>query len=163
MAVLKDCHQRLLRVLLKWWLSLKIVVKDCRKFCWSDGCLERLEKRLQIFDYRKNNRKDCISSKTREKDWRKDCRDCSSLRACRTLKTLLKRKFFTSPIDPFVTSCVSEAQNCGKRFFFTWPSNPFVTCRTFKTVVRCDFLRMPERPFRHFGRLGRPKQCSKLS
>ena len=34
MAVLKDCHQRLP----KWWLSLKIVIKDCR----SDGCLERL-------------------------------------------------------------------------------------------------------------------------
>ena len=50
MAVLKDCHQRLPKVLLKWWLSLKIVIKDCLKFCWSDGCLQRLEKRLQIFD-----------------------------------------------------------------------------------------------------------------
>ena len=29
MAVFKDCHQRLA----KWWLSLKIVIKDCR----SDG------------------------------------------------------------------------------------------------------------------------------
>ena len=38
MAVLKDCHQRLPKVLLKWWLSLKIVIKDCFKFCWSDGC-----------------------------------------------------------------------------------------------------------------------------
>ena len=34
MAVLKDCHQRLP----KWWLSLKIVIKDCR----SDGCLAKL-------------------------------------------------------------------------------------------------------------------------
>ena len=50
MAVLKDCHQRLPKVLLKWWLSLKIVIKDCLKFCWSDGCLQRLKKRLQIFD-----------------------------------------------------------------------------------------------------------------
>ena len=50
MAVLKDCHQRLPKVLLKWWLSLKIVIKDCLKFCWSDGCLQRREKRLQIFD-----------------------------------------------------------------------------------------------------------------
>ena len=49
MAVLKDCHQRLPKVLLKWWLSLKIVITDCLKFCWSDGCLQRLEKRLQIF------------------------------------------------------------------------------------------------------------------
>ena len=38
MAVLKDCHQRLPKVLLKWWLSLKIVIKGCPKFCWSDGC-----------------------------------------------------------------------------------------------------------------------------
>ena len=45
MAVLKDCHQRLPKVLLKWWLSLKIVIKDCQKLCWSDGCLSRLEKR----------------------------------------------------------------------------------------------------------------------
>ena len=42
MAVLKDCHQRLPEVLLKWWLSWKTVLKDCPKFCWSDGCLERL-------------------------------------------------------------------------------------------------------------------------
>ena len=58
MAVFKDCHQRLPKVLLKWWLSLKTVIKHCLKFCWSDGCLQRLEtrleKRLQIFkDYRK--------------------------------------------------------------------------------------------------------------
>ena len=39
MAVFKDCHQRLPKVLLKWWLSWKIVIKDCPKFCWSDGCL----------------------------------------------------------------------------------------------------------------------------
>ena len=28
-----------IKVLLKWWLSLKIVIKHCPKFCWSDGCL----------------------------------------------------------------------------------------------------------------------------
>ena len=39
MAVLKDCHQRLPKVLLKRWLSLKIVIKDCPRFCWRDGCL----------------------------------------------------------------------------------------------------------------------------
>ena len=42
MAVFRDCHQRLPKVLLKWWLSLKIVIKDCPKFCCSDGCLSRL-------------------------------------------------------------------------------------------------------------------------
>ena len=39
MAVFKDCFQTLPKVLLKWWLSLKTVIKDCPKFCWSDGCL----------------------------------------------------------------------------------------------------------------------------
>ena len=51
MAVFTDCHQRLPKVLLNWWLSLKIVIKDCPKFCWRDGCLHRLLKRwlsLQI-------------------------------------------------------------------------------------------------------------------
>ena len=33
MAVLKDCHQTSPKVLLKWWLSLKIVIKHRPKFC----------------------------------------------------------------------------------------------------------------------------------
>ena len=41
MAVLKDCHQTSPKVLLKWWLSLKIVIKHRPKFYWSDGCLQR--------------------------------------------------------------------------------------------------------------------------
>ena len=56
-----------------------------------------------------------------------DLTTLSSLRACRTLKTVVKRKFFPSPIDPFVTSCVSDVQNCGKM----------------------QILRLAERPFRH--------------
>ena len=39
MAVFKDCHQTSPKVLLKWWLSLKIVIKHRPKFYWSDGCL----------------------------------------------------------------------------------------------------------------------------
>ena len=57
----------------------------------------------------------------------------SPLRACRTLKTVVKCKVFTWPIDPFVTSCVSDAQNCGKT----------------------QILELSERPFRHFVRVGR--------
>ena len=38
MAVFKGCHQTSPKVLLKWWLSLKIVSKDCPKFCWSCVC-----------------------------------------------------------------------------------------------------------------------------
>ena len=58
MAVFKDCHQTSPKVLLKWWLSLQIVIKHRPKFYWSDGCLYILssktahcsaEKRLQIF------------------------------------------------------------------------------------------------------------------
>ena len=59
----------------------------------------------------------------------------SSLRTCWTLKTVVKRKFFTWPSDPFVTSDVSDVQNCGKTQIFY----------------------VAERPFRHFGRVGRPK------
>ena len=42
----------------------------------------------------------------------------SSLGACRTLKTVVKWTFWTSPSDPFVTSCVSDDQNCGKMHVF---------------------------------------------
>ena len=66
-----------------------------------------------------------------------DLTTISSLRACRTLKTVVKRKFLSSPIDPFVTSCVSDAQNCGKTQIFY----------------------VAERPFHHFGRVGRSKRC----
>ena len=41
-TLIKDCHQTSPKVLLKWWLSLKIVIKHRPKFCWSDGCLSRL-------------------------------------------------------------------------------------------------------------------------
>ena len=48
---------------------------------------------------------------------------------------MVKRKFFTWLGDPFVTSCVSDAQNCGKM----------------------QILDLAEQPFRHFGRVGRSK------
>ena len=38
-SVIKDCLQASPKVLLKWWLSLKIVIKHRPKFYWSDGCL----------------------------------------------------------------------------------------------------------------------------
>ena len=60
----------------------------------------------------------------------------SWFRACRTLKTVVKRKFFTSPRNPFVISCVSNAQNCDKTHIF----------------------HVAEQPFRYFVRVG----CSKL-
>ena len=79
-TLIKDCHQTSPKVLLKWWLSLKIVIKHRPKFCWSDGCLSRLSSKaaqssaevMAVF-------KDChqtspkvllkwwLSSKTREK------------------------------------------------------------------------------------------------
>ena len=40
----------------------------------------------------------------------------SSLRACRMFKTVVKWAFWTSPSDPFVTSCVANVENwcfCG--------------------------------------------------
>ena len=41
-TVIKDCHQTSPKVLLKWWLSLRIVIKHRPKFYWSDGCRSRL-------------------------------------------------------------------------------------------------------------------------
>ena len=100
----------------------------------------------------------------------------SSLRTCRTLKTVVKRKFLSSPSDPFVTSDMSDAQVV-KCKFWMWPSNPFVTsdvseaqnCGKMEILrlrvatlssLSCvsdaqncgkmDILDIAERPFRHF-------------
>ena len=74
----------------------------------------------------------------------------SSLRACRMLKTVVKCKFFTSPIDPFVTSDVSDVQNCGKtqilRLTLATLSSLRV-CRRLKTVVKLKFFTSPMNPF----------------
>ena len=169
MAVFKDCHQTSPKVLLKWWLSLKIVIKHRPKFYWSDGCLqtspkvllkwwlsERLEKRLLKVLLK------CWLSEIQEKRtaekrllikivWKSvkiysfsvwgagiapvDLTTLSSLRACRTLKTVVKCEFLSSPIDPFVTSDASDVQNCGKTQIFN----------------------RARRPFRHFRRVGRSK------
>ena len=180
MAVFKDCHQRLPKVLLKWWPSLKIVIKDCLKFCWSDGCLSRLSSKtaqssaevMAVF-------KDChqrlpkvllkwwlslkivfkrlpkvllkwwlswkagektrektaslqrLEKRTREKTAEKDCRD----RTC-------------GFDNPLVTSCVSGAPNCVKMQILHFADRPFRHCMR---VGRA------ERPFRHFVRVGRSK------
>ena len=63
---------------------------------------------------------------------------------------MVKRKFFTSPRDPFVTSDVSDAQNCGKmQILAPAPSDPFVTSDVSdaKTVVKCKFWMWPSNPF----------------
>ena len=66
------------------------------------------------------------------------------------LKTVVKRKFLTSPIDPFVTSDVSEAQNCGKvdilRLRVATLSS-LRACRMVKTVVKWTFWTSPSDPF----------------
>ena len=41
-ACLKDCHQRLQKAVLKWWLSLKIVIKHRPKFYWIDGWRKKI-------------------------------------------------------------------------------------------------------------------------
>ena len=78
-----------------------------------------------------------------------DLTTLSSLRACRTLKTVVKRKFLSSPIDPFVTPCVSDTQNCGKMQIHQLSGatlSSLRTCRTFKTVVKCKILGCPSDP-----------------
>ena len=42
----------------------------------------------------------------------------SSLRARRTVKTVVKCKFYTSPSNLLVTSCSSDVQKCGETHFF---------------------------------------------
>ena len=63
---------------------------------------------------------------------------------------MVKRKFFTSPRDPFVTSDVSDAQNCGKMQILA-PARATLsslrTCRTFKTEVKRKFWNRPSNPF----------------
>ena len=113
-----------------------------------------------------------------------DLTTLSSLRACRTLKTVVKRKFFTYRSDPFVTSDVSDVQNCGKMQIHQLSGatlSSLRTCRALKTVVKRKFLSSPsdpfvtldvsdvqncgkmqildvaEQPFRHFGRVGSSK------
>ena len=60
-----------------------------------------------------------------------DLTTLSSLRARQALKTVVKCTFLSWPSDPFVTSCVSDAQNRG---------SSLRARRTFKTVVKCMFL-----------------------
>ena len=79
-----------------------------------------------------------------------DLTTLSSLRACRTLKTVVKRKFFTYRSDPYATSDVSDVQNCGKMQILA-PARATLsslrTCRTRKTVVKCKFWMWPSNPF----------------
>ncbi len=53
-----------------------------------------------------------------------DLTTLSSLRAHRTLKTVVKRKFVICLGNPFVTSCVSDVQNCGKMQIFNLSERP---------------------------------------
>ena len=77
----------------------------------------------------------------------------SSLRTCRTRKTVVKYKFWMWPSNPFVTSDLSEAQNCGKMDIFDrtkpdyceklrWNGRfwPDWTGLRWKTVVKWTFL-----------------------
>ena len=51
----------------------------------------------------------------------------SSFRAHRTSKTVVKRKFWSGPRNPFVVSCSSDVQNCGETQIWLRPRNPLVT------------------------------------
>ena len=83
----------------------------------------------------------------------------SSLRACRTLETVVKCKFLGSPSDPFVTSDVSDAQNCGKTQIFELASDPFIISDVSdaQNCGKVQILDVAEQPFRHFGRVGSSK------
>ena len=78
-----------------------------------------------------------------------DLTTLSSLRADRTFKTVVERRFFTLRRDPLVTSCVSDAQHCGKMQIFNFGRatlNATSQCRMLKTVEKCKSSTSPEQP-----------------
>ena len=109
------------------------IFKDERK-----DCLQRLEKRLRI-----KTANETLSKTLKIYSFSVlgagnapvDLTALSSLRACWTLKTVVKCKSLTGTSDPFLTSCVLDVQNCGKM----------------------QILDRNKRPFPHFVRVGRAK------
>ena len=62
--------------------------------------------------------------------------------------------------NPLVTSCSSDAQNCGEMQIFHVAEatlSSFRAHRAPKTVVKCKFMSCPKQPSRHFVLIGRPK------
>ena len=55
----------------------------------------------------------------------------SSVRAHRTSKTVVKCNFFRRRGNPFVTSCSSDVQNCGKTMIFVCRGRPPTPCARF--------------------------------
>ena len=84
----------------------------------------------------------------------------SSLRARRTPKTVVKcNNFSRCRSNLLVTSCSSDAQNCGEMQIHELPEatlSSFRAYRTPKTVVKRKFFRLPKQPSRHFVLVGRP-------
>ena len=78
-----------------------------------------------------------------------------SLRVRRTLKTVVKCKFYTLRSNPLVTSCSSDAQNCGDMQIL----HPLVISRS-SDVQNCgamQILYIAKQPFRHFVLVRRSK------
>ena len=131
MAVFKDCNQTLPKVLLKWWLSkdllkwwlsLEIVIKDCLKICWSDGGLQRHREKTR----EKTANLQRLEKRIREKTAEKDCYSKFSEKVLKYILFLSGRRDRTCGFgNPFVTSCVSDAQNCGKMQIFHVAERPF--------------------------------------
>ena len=116
MAVCKDCHQRLEKRLLKWCLSSKTGEKSAKVvFLWISllNSLFPIKISIKIYLFLQGAGSAPL-----------DLTTLSSLRAHRTLKTVVKRKFVICLGDPLVTSCVSDAQNCGKMQIFNFAERP---------------------------------------
>ena len=84
-----------------------------------------------------------------------DLTTLSSLRADRTLKTVEKMQY-TSSSDPSVTSCVLMFKTVVKCKFLGWPSDGFVTsCASdAQNCGKMQILGLGERLFHHFVRVG---------
>ena len=158
--VLKDSSGQRLP---KWWLSSKTlektaevmaVLKDCDqrllKDSWEKFCRKKTAEVMAVFkDYRKECWKVAVEKKFAEVVF--------------LWKPLLKSIFFspgrrdrTFGFDnPLVTSCWSDAQNCGK----TLPSDPSsISCvLEAQNCGKMQIFNFAAQPARHFMRVGRSK------
>ena len=172
MAVFCYWHQRLHKVLLKWWqfLEAAITSKTAQNFAEVTAvfkdCLETLPKRpLKWWLFWKTPFSSTAQSSAGVmvvfKDWRKDW-------LIKILWKTLKYNFLclgerNTPVDLTTLSSLRVCQtlkNCGKMQIFHVADRPFrhfVRVGRSKLCCQMQFLELAEQPFRHFVRVGRSK------
>ena len=156
MNIFQDCHETLPKFLLKWWLSLEIMIKDCHqslpkvllkwwlsliaknsaevipvfmiiiKDCWTFCWNDACFKRLLMKDYWKFCWSDGSLNIGKKKLQKKDCSSKSS------------EKLIKYILSVWGTG-IAPAHLASLSLFCTW--------RTFKIGVKWKFLTWPSDPF----------------